>query len=199
MGLAREHDAFELGVGQEPVGNHAFGQHRPVGRHGMRHRGHGGGLHQRRGMGDRARHPRDYWRPGSVGAGIGLRGRYVRSGVGGAGLDDELGDRSPFVGGRRRGSGIGAGAALRGRRPDRLAEQVPCRAGRDGPSGLRVIGSRGGTRAMIGVEQFGGVGGAGRSTPGRSSISGLALRSSTVRRVSKPVPRLHRRGRRWPS
>ena len=161
MGLAREHDAFELGVGQQPVRHHAFGQHRPVGRHGMRHRGHGGGLHQRRGMGDGARHPRDARPPRFVGAGIRLRGRFVRNGVGGAGLDGELGDRSPVVGGRRRGSGIGAGAALRGRRPDRLAEQVPCRAGRDGPSGLRRNRQPGRNLGNDGVEKFGGVGGAG--------------------------------------
>ena len=161
VGFARKHDAFELGVGQEPVGHHAFGQHRPVGRHGMRHRGHGGGLHQRRGMSDRARHPRDARPPRFVGAGIRLRGRSVRNGVGGAGLDDELGDRSPFVGGRRRGSGIGAGAALRGRRPDRLAEQIPGRAGRDGPSGLRRNRQPGRNLGNDGVEKFGGVGGAG--------------------------------------
>ena len=186
VGLARKDDAFELGVRQEPVRHHAFGQHRPVGRHGMRHRGHGGGLHQRRGMGDGARHPRDARPPRFVGAGIGLRGRFVRNGVGGAGLDDELGDRSPFVGGRRRGSGIGAGAAF-------VAgglTALPNRS-RAGPVGMDravsgVIGSLGGTLAMTALSSSP----ASAARASRSmSISGLALRSSTVSRVSKPVPR----------
>ena len=129
-------------------------------------------------MGDGARHPRDAGRPGSVGAGIGLRGRSVRIGVGGAGVDspprtrsgDELGDRSPVVGGRGRGDGIDAGAALRGRRPDRLAEQVSCRAGRDGRSGLRRNGQPGRHTRDDGVEKFGGVGGAGRPVDVESGL-----------------------------
>ena len=76
-------------------------------------------------------------------------------------LDDELGDRSPVVGGRGRGDGIGAGAGLRGRRDDRLAEQVPGRAGRDGPSGLRRDRQPGRNLGNDGVEKFGGVGGVG--------------------------------------
>ena len=69
VGLARQHDAFELGVGQEPVRDHALGQHRAVCRHGMRHRGHGGGLHQRRRMLDGARHPHRARPPRIVGPG----------------------------------------------------------------------------------------------------------------------------------
>ena len=201
VGLARQHDAFELGVGQEPVRHHAFGQHRPVGRHGMRHRGHGGGLHQRRGMGDGARHPRDARPPRIVGAGIRLRGRFLRNGVGGAGLDspprtrsgDELGDRSPVVGSRRRGSGIGAGAALRAA-ADRLAEQVPRRAGRDGPSGLRRNRQPGRHTGDDGVEQFAGVGGAGLpvdpgSRPGHSDFGlGAALQHGEARVEAGAAP-----------
>ena len=138
VGFARQHDALELGVGEEPVRDHAFGQHRPVCGHGMRHRGHGGGLHQRRRMGDRARHPHRAGSPGIVGAGVGRVGRFVRNGVWSAGLDGELGDGSPVMGGCGCGGGIGAGAALRDRRGDRLAEQVPRRAGRDGPDGVRA-------------------------------------------------------------
>ena len=33
--LAGEDDALELGVGQQPLGHHALGQHRAVGRHGV--------------------------------------------------------------------------------------------------------------------------------------------------------------------
>ena len=70
MGLARQHDALELGVRQQAVGDDALRQHRPVGRRGMRHGGHGGGLHQRRRMLDRARHPHGARPPRRVGAGV---------------------------------------------------------------------------------------------------------------------------------
>ena len=163
MGFAREHDAFELGVGQESVRDHALRQHRPVCRHGMRHRGHGGGLHQRRRMGDRARHPHRARPPGIVGAGVGRVGRFiwfVRNGVRNAGLDGELGDGSPVMDGCECGGGIGAGAAIRDRRGDRLAEQVAGRAGRDRPDEVRADReSRRHTRDD-GVEQCTGVGGA---------------------------------------
>ena len=80
MGLARQHDALELGVRQQAVGDDALRQHRPVGRHGMRHGGHGGGLDQRRRMLDRARHTHGARPPrgvgaGVVGGGIGIGGR----------------------------------------------------------------------------------------------------------------------------
>ena len=75
MGLAREHHALELGVGEEPVGHHALGQHRPVGRHRMRYRGHRAGLHERGRMLDRARNPHHARPPCLVGAGGGSGGR----------------------------------------------------------------------------------------------------------------------------
>ena len=45
VGLARQHHALELCVGEEPVAHHALGHHRAVGRHGMRDGRHGAGLH----------------------------------------------------------------------------------------------------------------------------------------------------------
>ena len=54
--LAGEDDALELGVGQLSLGHDALGQDRAVGRHGVRHRRHGAGLHQRRRVLDRPRH-----------------------------------------------------------------------------------------------------------------------------------------------
>ena len=46
MRLTGEDDAFELRVGQQFVRHDTHGKHRAVGRHGMGHGRHGGGLHQ---------------------------------------------------------------------------------------------------------------------------------------------------------
>ena len=195
VGFARKHDAFELRVGQEPVGNHAFGQHRPVGRHGMRHSGHGGGLHQRRGMGDGARHPRDARPPRFVGAGIRLRARFVRNGVGGAGLDSPPRTRSGTSSATGPHSWAVAGAAAE------LAPVLLFVAGgltvlpnrsRAGPVGMDravsgVIGSLGGTLAMTASRSSAAL--AARASRSMS-IPGSDERSMTVSRVSKPVPRL---------
>ena len=159
MGLARQDDALELGVGQQAVGHHALRQHRPVRGYGMRHGGHGGGLDQRRRMLDRARHPHGARPPGRVGTGvvgrgIGIGGRFDR-----AGLDREFGDRPPVMGPAALGRGYGLGTPARCRlRRDRLAEQVAGRTGGD---------RRGRDRLPLrhlrdhGIEQLGGVRGAG--------------------------------------
>ena len=71
VGLTGEDDAFELGVGQQFVRHDTHGQHRAVGRHGMGHRRHGGGLHQRRRMFAGAGNARGPGTPGLVDAGMG--------------------------------------------------------------------------------------------------------------------------------
>ena len=71
MRLTGEDDAFDLGVGQQPVRHDTHGQHRAVGRHGMGHRRHGGGLHQRRWMFAGAGNERGPGPPGLVDAGMG--------------------------------------------------------------------------------------------------------------------------------
>ena len=71
MGLTGEDDTFELGVGQQFVRHDTHGQHRAVGRHGMGHRRHGGGLHQRRRMFAGAGNARGPGTPGLVDAGMG--------------------------------------------------------------------------------------------------------------------------------
>ena len=71
MGLTGEDDAFELGVGQQLVRHDTRGQHRAVGRHGMGHRRHGGGLHQGRRMFAGAGNARGPGTPGLVDAGMG--------------------------------------------------------------------------------------------------------------------------------
>ena len=71
VGLTGEDDAFELRVGQQFVRHDTCEQHRAVGRHGMGHRRHGGGLHQRCWMFARAGNARGPGTPGLVDAGMG--------------------------------------------------------------------------------------------------------------------------------
>ena len=84
MRLTGEDDTFELRVGQQFVRHDTHGQHRAVGRHGMGHRRHGGGLHQRRRMFAGAGNARGPGTPGLVDAGMGgLRFAYLAFRVGG--------------------------------------------------------------------------------------------------------------------
>ena len=69
VGLAGEDDALKLGIGQEPLGHDPGGQHRTVRGRRVRHRRHGAGLHQRRGMLDRAGETDGARPPGFVRAG----------------------------------------------------------------------------------------------------------------------------------
>ena len=71
VGLTGEDDAFQLRVGQQFVRHDTHGQHRAVGRHGMGHRRHGGGLHQRCWMFAGAGNARGPGTPGLVDAGMG--------------------------------------------------------------------------------------------------------------------------------
>ena len=71
MGLTGEDDTFELGVGEQFARYDTCGQHRAVGRYGMGHRRHGGGLHQRRRMFAGAGNARGPGPPGLVDAGMG--------------------------------------------------------------------------------------------------------------------------------
>ena len=81
--LTGEDDTFELGVGEQFARYDTHGQHRVVGRHGMGHRRHGGGLHQRRWMFARAGNARGPGTPGLVDAGMGgLRFAYLAFRVG---------------------------------------------------------------------------------------------------------------------
>ena len=154
MGLAREHDAFELGVGQKAVRHHAFGQHRAPGRHGMRHGGHGGGLHERGRMLDGARDPHHPWPPRIVGAGIGGTGGGGIAGVRPAGLDGKLGHGTPVMGLRRRRRGGRLPRGLGGR--DRIAEEVPAGDGRGRwPDGLGLDGEARRHPGDDGIEQLG--------------------------------------------
>ena len=121
VGLAGEHDALDLGVREQAVGNDRYGQRRPVGGKRVRYRGHGGGLHQGRRMGRGVAHQDGAGAPGPVGAGGFLA---VRRAAGVAGVA-ELRDGAPVPFGLRGVAG-GRGARLgRGLR-DRpgMAEQV---------------------------------------------------------------------------
>ncbi len=159
MGLARQYDALQLRVRQEAVRDHPLRQHRSPGRHGVRYGRHGGGLHQRRRMLDRARHSHDARPPRRVGAGVaGRRFGFGGNGFDRAGLDREFGDRAPLMGPPRLGGRCGFGTPLRRLRRDRLAEQVAGGSGvdrdrRDRPP-LRHLRDNG-------VEQLGGVRGMG--------------------------------------
>ena len=166
MGLARQHDALQLGIGQQGLAHHPFRQHRAPGRRRMRHGGHGGGLHQRRRMFDCVRDPRRARPPGGVGAGIvagRVGGRFERPG-----FDNELGNRSPVM----DLPGLGRGYLFRTPllcrlRRHRLAEQVARGTGR---------GRRHRDRQPLrdlrngGVEQLGGVGCAGFPVDGNAGL-----------------------------
>ena len=83
VGLTGEDDAFQLRVGQQFVRHDSCGQHRAMGRHGMGHRRHGGGLHQWRRMFAGAGNARGPGMPGLVDAGMGgLRFAYLAFRVG---------------------------------------------------------------------------------------------------------------------
>ena len=128
MGLAREDDALELGVGEQILGDHAVRQHGPVAGRGMGNGGHGARLHERGGVRGGARHPDGVGLPGRVGAG----GAGLRAGRGGGRgrAVCELRNVSPVVGTGRLGGGAGAARACGpGRR--RLAEEVRAGHGLD--------------------------------------------------------------------
>ncbi len=146
--LAGEDHALELRVGELSPGHHVLGQHRAVGRHGVRHRRHGARLHQRRRVLDRSRDVDAGCLPSCVGSG-GLRG----PGGTGAGRHRpvrELRDRAPVVGLRLRPMRGGPGA-LRPGGPGcgRLAEQVRARHGLDGAPRRHGAGDR--LQQMAGV------------------------------------------------
>ena len=154
VGLAREHHALELGVGQKPVRDDSLGEHRAVRRRRVRHRGHGGGLHERRGMGERARHAHRARAPRRVGAGGGVGAGRLGAGLGRGGLHGELGDLAPVAGGLGRGlPGRLPGGPRRGTRRRRGAEEVRRGRGLDGQARRH--------RCDDGIEELGRVGGAG--------------------------------------
>ncbi len=157
MGLAGQHHALELGVGQQRVGHDALGANGAVSRHGMGHGGHRAGLHERGRMGDGARHPHDARAPRLPGAGGGGGGGCARAGLRRRRLDGELDDRTPVMGGLRRRGGRLPGR----RRRDRVAEEVAAGGGRHGPDRLALDGEARRHLRDDRVEQLGGGGGAG--------------------------------------
>ena len=130
VGLAGEDDGFELGVGQQPLRDDAGGQHRPVGRRGMGHGGHGGGLHQGGRVRVRVPDARGPRPPGLVGAGGGRGG--VRTGLARNGFVVEFDDRPPVA--RGRGLRLGGAALARDGARGRggALEQVAGRRGFEG-------------------------------------------------------------------
>ena len=151
VGLTGEDDAFQLRVGQQFVRHDTHRQHRAVGRHGMGHRRHGGGLHQGCWMFAGAGNARGPGPPGLVDAGMGCL-RFVCRALsdGGRCLVGEFGHRPPIADLRGCGSGVGRGGhrpLSRGRPCGGMAEQI---AGRNKRSGywhdrlpLRHIGGDG--------------------------------------------------------
>ena len=136
VGLTGEDDAFELRVGQQFVRHDTHGKHRAVRRHGMGHRRHGGGLHQRRRMFAGAGNARGPGMPGLVDAGMGcLRFGCLALSDGGRCLVGEFGHRAPIAsmghGGVDSGRG-GRGPLSRGRPCGGMAGQI---AGRNKRSG----------------------------------------------------------------
>ena len=115
VGFAGEDEAFDLGVGQRPPGDQPCGQHGPVGRRGVGHGRHGGGLDQGRRMGVGAADPHRVGPPGFVDRVAGRR--RIR----GAGLVGDLANLSPIAFAFRLGLGwrLARGGASRG-----VAEQV---------------------------------------------------------------------------
>ena len=121
MGLTGEDDAFQLRVGQQFVRHDTHRQHRAVGRHGMGHRRHGGGLHQGCWMFAGAGNARGPGPPGLVDPGMGCL-RFVCRALsdGGRCLVGEFGYRPPVVDLRRGRFCLGRG----GHRP--LSRVRPC-------------------------------------------------------------------------
>ena len=185
VGLSGEDDTLELRVREPPFGDDLHRQFRAVGRPRVRHGGHGGGLHQRRGVwfgpGDAHRGGR----PGRVGSGglRGLRGRkrlpgavrsILASGPGGTGGEVVLQfrDGSPDACGGRV-----AGARLRRGRPavapgrGRRLEREPG-AGRFG-GGLRGQGPARRHMRLHGGEQGRGIRRGGLRVQGDAGVAGL--------------------------
>ena len=118
------------GVGQQPLGHYALRQQRAVGRHGVRHRRHGAGLHQRGRMLDRPP-AHGGWMPAIVRRGPGGFGRHPPAPAPGGTASYASSATGPQSWGRtccvcvavfarfaRAGRGVGA-PDRRGRRPAR--------------------------------------------------------------------------------
>ena len=182
MRLAGQDHALELGIGQQPLGQHLLRQHRAVGRHGVRHRRHGPRLHQRRRVLDRPRHVDARCPPPCVGTG-GLRDSG-RTDAGRHRLVGELRDRDPSRGGfgsGRCGAGLGAPSPARGpgRRGPGRRDRRPARA---------RWGCRSGTVPMIACSRMAGVAhGVAGIDPGGLLPAPVEDREGGV---SKVVPRL---------
>ena len=117
MGFAGLDDAFQLGVGQQALGNHLGGQMRPVARLGRRHRRHGGRLHQPGRMRQRARNADRLQRIALIqrlGDAAGLRGSPIDRLVG----EFDAAGRNRRSG--RKGSRPDETGTRRGRRPRRV-------------------------------------------------------------------------------
>ena len=160
VGLAREHHALQLRVGEEPFGDHALRQHRAVRGPWVRHRGHGAGLHERRRVRHRARDAERPRPPRLEGAG---GGDVARLAFEGARLVAELGHRPEVAGLQGLGLGLRCrlGRSLRRARATggcrRGVEEIGDGAGRDraraeGEPGRHLRGDRGKQRRGVGDE-----------------------------------------------
>ena len=199
MGLAREHHALQLRIGEKALGHHTLRQHRAVRGPRVRHRGHGAGLDERRrvrhGAGDaeRAREPR---LEGTGGGGV------ARIAFEGARLVAELGHQAEVAGFRRRGRRLRhrLGRSLRcglwpGLRPARApdgrrrgVEEIEGGAGRD------RAGTQGQARRHPGrdrSEERRGVGDERARIDGCAGPGlGVAVEDGQARVEARPAPRV---------
>ena len=189
VGLTGEDDAFELRVGQQFVRHDTHGQHRAVGRHGMGHRRHGGGLHQRCWMFAGAGNARGPGPPGLVDPGMGgLRFVCRALSDGGRCLVGEFGHRPPVVDLRAAGFAWGAAATARFRGAGRAAAWPNRSPAGTSAAAIGTTACRCGTLAAMAASNPAAVG-----TDARASIGTpwafAGSRSITVSLVSKVVPR----------
>ena len=191
VGLAREHYALQLSVGEKALAHHALGQHRAVRGPGVRHRGHRAGLHERGRMRHRTLDADGAGPPRREGAGGGGGARLVGERTR---LVAELGHR-PEVAGlcrlrsrlrRRLRPGLRRGRTPDGRR--RGVEEVEGGAGRDragakGEARRHPGGGRGKERRGVGDERAGIDRGAGPAL-------GVAVEHGEARVEARAAPRV---------
>ena len=179
MGFAGLDDAFQLGVGQQALGDHLGRQMRPVAGLGRRHRRHGGRLHEPGRMRHRARNADRLQRIALIqrlGDAAGLRGSPVDRLVG------EFDAAGRNRRGGRKGSSPDETGTRRGRRPRRASGLGP-RIPRTAPQ-RQAAAEPAGSPSPAAWQQSGAM----PIEAGNSFGSSAGTRSMTVRRVSVVVP-----------